>query len=63
MEFIETKYDMWMEEKRLFEKTVHMAKGGEDMIEKLPQKKTACPLLLGESLDKEVQAYTQETRW
>ena len=37
MEFIETKYDMWMEE-RLFEKTVYMEKGGKDMIEKLPQK-------------------------
>ena len=55
-------YDMWMEE-RLFEKTVYTAKGGKDMmIEKLPQKKTACQLLLGKSLDKEVQAYTQETR-
>ena len=62
MEFIETKYDMWMEE-RLFEKTVYTAKGGKDMmIEKLPQKKTACQLLLGKSLDKKVQAYTQETR-
>ena len=39
MEFIETKYDMWMEE-RLFEKSLHTAKGGKDMmIEKLPQKK------------------------
>ena len=36
MEFIETKYNMWMEE-RLFEKTVYMTKGGKDMmIEKLP---------------------------
>ena len=64
MEFIETKYNMWMEE-RLFEKTVYTAKDGKDicmMIKKLPQKKTACPLLLGESLDKEVQAYTEGTR-
>ena len=62
MEFIETKYEMWMEE-RLFEITVYTAKGGKDMmIKKLLQKKTACPLLLGESLGKEVQAYTQETR-
>ena len=37
-------------------------KGGKDMtIEKLPEKKTGCPLLLGESLDKEVQAYIQDT--
>ena len=58
MEFIETKYDMWMDE-RLFEKLYTTEKGGKDMmIEKLPQKKTACPLLLGESLDKELQAYT-----
>ena len=62
MEFIETKYDMWMEE-RLFEKTVYTAKGGKDMmIKKLPQKETTCPLLLGKSLDKEVQAYTWGTR-
>ena len=62
MEFIETKYDMWMEE-RLFEKTVYTTKDGKDMmIDKLPQKKTACPLLLAESLDKEVHAYIQETR-
>ena len=31
------------------------------MIEKLPYKKTGHPLLLGRSLDKEVQAYIQET--
>ena len=38
MEFIETKYVMWMEE-RLFEKTVCSAKGGKGMmIEKLPQR-------------------------
>ena len=38
-------------------------KGGKHMIiQKLPQKKTTCPLLLGKSLDKEVQAYTQETQ-
>ena len=49
-------------EERLFENTVYTEKGGKDMmIDKLPQKKTACPLLPGESLDKEVQAYTQET--
>ena len=49
-----------MDGKRLFEKTVYTAKGGKDMmIEKLPQKKITCPLLLGKSLDKEVQTYTQ----
>ena len=37
-------------------------KGGKDMmIEKLLEKKTGRPLLLGESLDKEVQAYIQDT--
>jgi len=37
-------------------------KAGKDMtIEKLPEKKTGCPLMLGETLDKEVQAYIKET--
>ena len=31
-------------------------------IEKLPEKKTGRPLMLGEILDKEVPAYIQETR-
>ena len=51
-----------MDGRKIIWKTVYTAKGGKDiMIEKLLQKKTACPLLLGENLDKEVQAYTQET--
>ena len=38
-------------------------RAGKDMtIEKLPEKKTGRPLMLGETLDKEVQAYIQETR-
>ena len=38
-------------------------KAGKDMtIEKLPEKKTGRPLMLGDTLDKEVQAYIQETR-
>ena len=51
---------MWMED-RLFEKLYTRQKVVKIrmMIEKLPQKKTACLLLLGKSLDKEVQAYTQ----
>ena len=40
-----------------------LKKAGKDMgIEKLPEKKTGRPLMLGETLDKEVQAYIQETR-
>ena len=50
-------------EEGLFEKLYAQKKDGKDItIEKLPEKKTGCPLLLGESLDKEVQAYIQETR-
>ena len=38
-------------------------KANKDMtIEKLPEKKTGRPLMLGDTLDKEVQAYIQETR-
>ena len=37
-------------------------RAGKDMIiEKLLEKKTGRPLMLGETLDKEVQAYIQET--
>ena len=40
-----------------------LKKAGKDMgIGKLPEKKTGRPLMLGETLDKEVQAYIQETR-
>ena len=38
-------------------------KAGKDMtIEKQLEKKTGRPLMLGDTLDKEVQAYIQETR-
>ena len=38
-------------------------RAGKDMtIEKLSEKKTGHPLMLGETSDKEVQAYIQETR-
>ena len=37
-------------------------KAGKDMsVEILPEKKTGHPLMLGDTLDKEVQAYIQET--
>ena len=38
-------------------------RAGKDVtIKKLPEKKTGRPLMLGETLNKEVQAYIQETR-
>ena len=49
--------------KKIYLKELSLRKrAGKDMtIEKLSEKKTGRPLMLGEALDKEVQAYIQET--
>ena len=54
-------------EEGLFERTFFGGRGKELVkiwlaIEKLPEKKTGRPLMLGETLNKEVQVYIQETR-
>ena len=49
-------------EKNLNELSSWKKDGKDTTIKKLPEKKTGRPLILGDALDKEMQAYIQETR-